>query len=66
MPSQVTPVSATAVPGSLVVANPYILVDGVNIIMDEIDEYDYLPHILYWGVFKLEAQLGLLAEYELA
>ena len=67
MLSQVPPVAAAvAVPVSPVVRNLYVLLDRANIVVDELDEEDSLWYILYWTVFKIEAQLVLLAEYGLA
>ena len=65
--SQVPPVAAAvAVSVSPVVENLYILVYVSNTVVDDLDEEDPLWYILYWTVFKIEAQLVLLAEYGLA
>ena len=47
-------------------ASTYILVDGVNIIFDDLYDVDSLYQLLYCREFQLEAQLGLLAEDELS
>ena len=46
-------VEAVAVPGVPVVGNPHVLVDGANIVVDDLDKEDFIPHIFYWGGFKL-------------
>ena len=59
-------VEAVAVPGVPVVGNPHVLVDGANIVVDDLDKEDFIPHIFYWGGFKLEYQIVILAEYGMA
>ena len=67
MPSQVQPVSVVlAVPGALVVVNPYILVYRANIIVDEIEEEYSLRQIFYCSGLQIETQLYLLVEHGLA
>ena len=54
MPSQVPPVAAAAVPGDPVVANlnPCVLVDGVKIIVNELDDHMLTLSHIFLGLIS--------------